>query len=96
MVWSDCPTVRTTGSSFWQMLLGKCFFYFPLKFEASFFPHCCCRHSVAFVGNLFSFMAVSPLALLVWHVCKVVAPFLSGSGSVDMESMVLDRNGANV
>lgn len=37
-----------------------------------------------------------PLALLVWDVCKVVAPFLSGSGSVQMESMVLDRNGAIV
>lgn len=64
MVRSDCPTVRTTGSSFWQMLLGKCFFFFSLKLEASFFPHCCCRHSVAFVGNLFSFMAVSKCALL--------------------------------
>lgn len=65
---------------------GKCLwasFFFLLNLEAGFFPGCCCWHSVAFVGNLFSsFMAVSNMcsfALLVWHVCKVKAPFVSCS-----------------
>lgn len=57
MVWSDCKTVRTMDTSFWQMWLGKCFFFLKIISKPSFpckllLPAlgAICRQSYAFVA----------------------------------------------